>query len=147
MCLPKAELNTKNSTRQSLKGQAGWLFSVQLDWLKKVFHVTAKTVYFHFVLQKGNGSSIYGIEILYSNNFKYKARRKLLKLHSPLDTSGLNLLFEPMKHEPVTCIRFYAWGESLFFQWIELNSKNSTKQPPRPSGWFFSLQLDLRQTQ
>ena len=33
--LPKAELNTKNSTKRPGKGSFGWVFGVQLDSLEK----------------------------------------------------------------------------------------------------------------
>ena len=35
LCLPKAELNTKNSTRRRRKASSGWVFGVQLDSLEK----------------------------------------------------------------------------------------------------------------
>ena len=39
--LPKAEMNTKNSTKQRLKASFGWVFGVQLGLLeKKVSHLT-----------------------------------------------------------------------------------------------------------
>ena len=35
LCLPKAELNTKNSTKRRGKASFGWVFSAQLDLLEK----------------------------------------------------------------------------------------------------------------
>ena len=35
LCLPKAELNTKNSTKRRRKASFGWVFGVQLDLLEK----------------------------------------------------------------------------------------------------------------
>ena len=43
LCLPKAELNTKNSTRRRRKASSGWVFGVQLDSLEKSNSDCAKT--------------------------------------------------------------------------------------------------------
>ena len=35
LCLPKADLKTKNSTKPPRKGSFGWVFGIQLDSLEK----------------------------------------------------------------------------------------------------------------